>query len=86
MKHSCTTLTSRNNKVDFTGDTKADFIFGEVSNTFFGGLFGAGFSSDLDKWALRPEIGISFADDMQTFMNYGLGLQIVLPTRKKIKQ
>lgn len=76
------TATTRSNKADLSLGMKYDLIFGGEGNTFFGGFLGAGFSSNLSKWAIRPEVGVSLSDRKETFWNYGLALQFVLPKRK----
>lgn len=76
------TATARSNKADLSLGLKYDLIFGGEGNTFFGGFLGAGFSSNLDKWAIRPEVGLSLADNKGTYWNYGIGLQFILPKRK----
>lgn len=76
------TATARSNKADLSLGLKYDLVFGNEGNTFFGGFLGAGFSSNLDKWAIRPEVGFSLADNKTTYWNYGLGLQLMLAKRK----
>lgn len=76
------TLTNRSNKADLSLGMKYDLIFGQEGNSFFGGFLGAGFSSNLDKWAIRPEVGVSLADRKETYWNYGIGLQFILPRSK----
>ena len=76
------TATTRSNKADLSLGMKYDLIFGGEGNTFFGGFLGAGFSSNLDKWAIRPEVGVSLSDRKVTYWNYGIGLQFILSKRK----
>ena len=76
------TATARSNKADLSLGMKYDLIFGDEGNAFFGGFLGAGFSSNLDKWAIRPEVGVSLADRKETYWNYGIGLQLMLSKRK----
>lgn len=75
------TFTNRKQRIDLTLGSKTDIIFGmngaDGNNLFFGAHVGAGFSTDLRKWAIRPEIGVSGAPD-ETFMHYGLAIQIFL--------
>jgi len=69
----------RSSKVfDLTIVPKAHILFGSG----FGGLtpglsVGMGFSSDLDKWAIRPEIGYD------AFLSFGIGANINFNTTKK---
>jgi len=76
------TATARSNKADLSLGMKYDLIFGEEGNTFFGGFLGAGFSSNLSKWAIRPEVGLSLSDRKETYWNYGIGLQFILAKSK----
>ena len=72
-----------NNKADFSMGLKADCLFGNGGGSvLFGTTLGAGFSSDLSKWAIRPELGVSFFG-AGAFFSYGLGFQILLPKNKK---
>jgi hypothetical protein len=73
--------------MDLTFSVRADFLY-EVrpdseNNLFFGTSLGAGFSTNLDKWAIRPEIGVSSDFNDARYISYGLGLQFILPARKK---
>lgn len=77
------TLSNAKNKVDFSFGLKGDCFFGEGgASLFMGTTAGAGFSSDLSKWAIRPEIGASFIGG-GAFLSYGLGLQLIIPKNKK---
>jgi hypothetical protein len=76
------TLTNQKNKIDFTMGLKGDFLFGgDGGGVIFGATAGAGFSSDLDKWAIRPEVGASFLGG-GAFLSYGVGLQLLIPRKK----
>ena len=80
------TMTNRKKQADVSLSTKLDFLFtsGDEAehNMFFGTTLGAGFSKDLRKWAIRPEIG--YATDLDAhYFSYGIGLQLVLPTNRK---
>jgi hypothetical protein len=78
------THTNKSNKIDLTGGVKGDFIFNGGSDFLLGASVGAGFSKDLRKWAIRPEIGFQFfPGDEGRYMNYGLGFQVVLSARKQ---
>jgi hypothetical protein len=77
------TSTARTNKADVTFGLKADGIFGEGGGAvLLGATVGAGFSSNLDKWAVRPEIGASFLGG-GAFVSFGIGLQLMIPKNKK---
>ncbi len=79
-------MTSKNQKFDLSAHVKSDFIYefdtDAESNLYLGAGLGVGFSKDLRKWAIRPEVGIS-SDGSGTYWNYGIGLQFILPTRRK---
>lgn len=82
------TFTSKTNQADFSIGLKGDYIIhsGEdAENDFLLGFnLGAGFSSNLDKWAIRPEVGYLFKPgDGIGFWNMGVGVQFMLPTGKK---
>ncbi len=82
------TITGAKKKSDFTFGLKADFLFGGGGDDNNGAALipgltlGAGFSSDLNKWAIRPEIGASFLG-AGAFINYGIGLQVIISGKKK---
>jgi len=88
--HLIRTFTISPNKVDFSTSSNLEYIFGgneeeDSSNEFLVGFnFGAGFSSDLSKWAIRPEIGY-LTDSYFTggVFNFGVALQVMLNTSKK---
>jgi hypothetical protein len=67
---------------------KGDYIINsgeDVENDFLLGFnVGAGFSNNLNKWAIRPEAGYLFkpGEDIG-FWNIGVGIQVILPTHKK---
>lgn len=50
------TYPSANNKLDVTFGTKTDIFFNDW-DVYLGLNLGAGFSSDLSRWAIRPEVG-----------------------------
>ena len=79
------TYTTNNNKCDFSVSLKSDYLFTtrhkNEADFFMGTGLGAGFSKDLDRWAIRPEIGLSTKDG-QLYWNYGVGFQYVLTKRK----
>lgn len=82
------TITGAKKKNDLTFGFKTDFLFGSGGEDGGGAAVipgltvGAGFSSDLSKWAIRPEIGASFLGG-GAFLNYGIGLQLIIPGKKK---
>lgn len=77
------TLTSANKKADLTLSAKGDLLFGEYGAALlFGVSVGAGFSSDLSKWAIRPELGATFLGG-GGILSYGLGFQYTMPKRKR---
>ncbi len=81
------TYTNSRKTFDISFASKIDYLFelddDSESNTFFGMTLGAGFSTDLSKWAIRPEIGLASELDDAKFISYGIGFQWILPTRKK---
>ena len=80
------TLTNRNKTADFSWTSKMDYLFDAESSendVFVGMSLGAGFSKDLSKWAIRPEFGISSNADNASYFSYGIGLQWIIPTRKR---
>jgi len=79
------TFTNAKNKFDFSIGLKADCFFGDDgAGMLLGATIGAGFSSDLNKWALRPEIGVTNLT-YGCFLSYGLGLQLMIPKKKQTK-
>lgn len=77
------TLSNSKNKTDFSFGLKADCLFGNGGGggVLLGTTIGAGFSSDLSKWAVRPEVGASFLGG-GAFLSYGIGLQLILVKKK----
>lgn len=77
------TITNSKNKTDFSFGLKADYLFGNNGGggVLFGTTIGAGFSSDLNKWAVRPEVGAMFTGGGSAFLSYGVGLQFMLPKK-----
>lgn len=81
--HFLFTHTNKSNQIDLTGGVKGDFVFNGGSDFLLGASVGAGFSKDLSKWAIRPEIGFQFfPGDEGSYMNYGLGFQWIIPSKK----
>jgi hypothetical protein len=82
------TITGTKKKTDFTFGFKADFLFGGGGDEDGGAALipgitlGAGFSSDLTRWAIRPELGASFLGG-GAFLNYGVGVQYIISRKKR---
>lgn len=78
------TATSRKNKTDFSFGFKADCLFNDEggAGVLLGTTLGAGFSSDLDKWAVRPEVGALFIAG-GAFVSYGIGVQYMFLIKRK---
>jgi hypothetical protein len=71
------TLFRPTNVFDLTIIPKAHILFGSGGGGVFPGLsVGMGFSSNLDRWAIRPEIGFD------GFISFGVGANINLNTIK----
>lgn len=73
------------NNVDITAGIKGDFIFHENGSVdpdvFAAANLGAGFSSNLNKWAIRPNVGYFFKPgEGGAIWNFGIGLQFFIPT------
>ena len=84
-----TTLTSKSNTSDLSFTLKGDYSIysGDLGSDFFLGFnLGAGFSSDLNKWAIRPEAGYIFKPGQPGgWWSMGIGAQFILPLGKKTK-
>ena len=78
------TLTGAKKKSDFSFGVKADCLLGDNGGggVLLGTSIGAGFSSDLDKWAIRPEVGALFIAG-GAYLSYGVGLQFLVSKNKK---
>ena len=75
------TFTNPKKTTDLSLGLKADFLFGGGGGgVIMGATVGAGFSSNLSKWAIRPEVGASFLGGA-AFLNYGIGFQLIIPKR-----
>jgi hypothetical protein len=83
------TLTSAKNTADVSFSVKGDYTLyshGQGSDLFMGFNVGAGFSNNLDKWAIRPEVGYIFKPgEGGGWWSMGIGAQFILPTGKKSK-
>jgi hypothetical protein len=76
------TFTNLKNTTDFTLGLKADVLFGGGGGSvILGSTAGAGFSSNLNKWAIRPEVGAAFLGG-GAFLSYGVGLQFMIQGKK----
>lgn len=73
------TLTNNKNKSDFSFALKADCFLNNDGGggVLLGTTLGAGFSSDLSKWAVRPEVGAMFIGG-GSYLSYGVGFQIII--------
>lgn len=79
------TISNNRNKADYSFGLKADYIFGNDGGTvLLGTTIGAGFSNDLRKWAIRPELGAIFPGG-GAILSYGIGFQFIIPANKKQK-
>lgn len=78
------TYTLPGNKVDLTGGFKADFLYGKrgwesEQDLLLSTSVGAGFSSNLDRWAIRPEAGwVRSSAHATSYITYGVGVQYTL--------
>lgn len=81
------TLTNRKKTFDISFASKIDYLYeldeDSESNTFFGMTLGAGFSTNLSRWAIRPEVGLSSELADAKFISYGVGFQWIIPTKKR---
>jgi hypothetical protein len=83
------TYTAPGNKVDLTGGLKADFVYGQRGSQSEHDLLlstsvGAGFSTNVDQWAIRPEVGFLYsAANVTTYVTYGVGVQYTLFGRRQ---
>jgi hypothetical protein len=72
-----------NNKFEVTFATKADIFFEKNSDLLLGFNFGLGFSDDLDRWALRPEIGMMIdPGEKGKIWTFGIGLNFNIKSKK----
>lgn len=69
---------------DLTFSPKLDYYFSEGTSFDWGVNLGCGLSSNLDKWAIRPEIGImkSFEDKTVSYVTGGVALIVQIHSRK----
>lgn len=78
------TLTNSRNTADLSFGLKADCLLGGNGGggVLLGTTIGGGFSTDLNKWAIRPEVGALFIGG-GAFLSYGIGLQLILSKNNK---
>ena len=78
------TLTGAKNKSDFSFGLKADCLLNNDGGggVLLGTTLGAGLSSDLSKWAIRPEVGAMFIGG-GAYLSYGIGIQFIVSKNKK---
>ena len=78
------TLTNKKNTTDLSFGIKADCLFAEGGGgVLFGATVGGGFSSNLNKWAIRPEVGILSFGGGASFFSYGIGFQFIVLKKTK---
>jgi hypothetical protein len=72
-----------NNKIEPTFALKGDFCLKKDSEINLIGInIGVGFSSDLDKWAIRPEFGfMKQFNNTGSYMTWGVGFNYNIDTR-----
>ena len=66
------------NRFDVTTGTKLDLALNREHYSYWGGNLGCGISSDLNKWAIRPEIGATFNVRNVTNIIWNFGLAFVV--------
>lgn len=82
------TYTVPSRKVDLTGGLKADFVYGQRGyeaehDLLLSTSIGAGFSNNVDRWAVRPEVGfVASTGKSATYITYGVGVQYTLFGKK----
>jgi hypothetical protein len=80
------TFTNEKNTIDLSPGLKADILIaGDGGGVLFGATLGAGFSSNLNKWAIRPEVG-ALSLGAGAFVSYGVGLQLMLSKRRETEK
>jgi hypothetical protein len=78
------TYTFPRDRIDVTGGLKADFVYGQRGSQkehdlLLSTSLGAGFSTDVNKWAIRPEVGFLYsAANVTTYVTYGVGVQYTI--------
>jgi hypothetical protein len=69
------------NKIDFTAGIKSEIF--QSGALIMGFSAGAGFSNNLRRWAVRPEIGYTAGLGGGVILNYGIGANFIFPARRK---
>jgi hypothetical protein len=80
------TFTNPKNNFDFSVSTKVEFLFHNMAadEFFLGFNMGAGVSTNLDRWAIRPEVGYQLRPFQGNYAwSYGVGLQLTFPGFKR---
>lgn len=86
------TYTAPGKRVDLTGGLKADFVYGQRGvqkehDLLMSTSVGAGFSNNVDRWAVRPEVGFLYsAANATTYVSYGVGVQYTLLRKRHKRQ
>lgn len=71
-----------NDKFEVSLATKADIFPGDVDNVYLGFNLGLGISSDLNRWAIRPEAGLMIdPGESGAYWAFGVGIVGVIPGR-----
>jgi hypothetical protein len=88
--HLIRTFSLKRNKVDLSAavNTELALYKDEYRSSLLAGHAGfninSGFSSDLSRWAIRPELGYQFQLWNESgFWNAGIGLQVIIPSKRK---
>jgi hypothetical protein len=88
--HLIRTFLLKRNKIDLSASVNTELALNkdDYGVTLFavhtGFNINSGFSSDLSRWAIRPELGYQFQLWNGTgFWNVGIGLQVVIPSKRK---
>ncbi len=70
-------IVSPNDQTELSISSKVDFYFEEDAKPYIGFNLGGGFSSDLDRWAIRPEVGYMISTERGSsgaVLTFGVGL------------
>lgn len=70
----------KSSKAEFTGGVRGDIPFSdEIDGILLSLTVGGGFSSNLDRWAIRPELGLLFSTEGSSpVFTLGIGANAVL--------
>ncbi|MEZ4688176.1 MAG: hypothetical protein R3B47_19575 [Bacteroidia bacterium] len=70
------------NRLDATIGPKYVFTFGQNTRNYAGANLGLSFSTDINKWAIRPEYGILFNPDQSGLITqFGIGFSATIGTK-----